>query len=124
MGTLPEALAEWVDQVAEDFEVAWIAGRPSRIEDLLAFAQGEQRTALLPVLITLDLEYRNKVGASRIFEYHGKKYPELAEGAEARLSADASLPGLPRRFTLLKLIGQGFTTKESQLVSQDIYLQR
>jgi len=101
MGRLPEALAEWVDQVAEDFEVAWIAGRPPRIDDFLATAQGEQRSALLPVLITLDLEYRNKAGESRTLEEYSKEYPEL----EAR--AEASLPRLLGRFKLVELIGQG-----------------
>jgi WD40 repeat protein/serine/threonine protein kinase len=113
MSTLPEALAEWVDQVAEEFELAWIQGRQPRIDDYLDGASGEKRSAVLPVLVRLDLEYRTRAGESRTLADYEKEYGQKPGffGETGFLpavgSGDAALPRMLGRFQLVELIGQG-----------------
>jgi serine/threonine protein kinase/WD40 repeat protein len=134
--TDPLALAEWIDQVADAFEGAWIHGPPPQIADALGTATGETRAALLRELLKIDLEYRWRSGDRRYLEDYLAEFPELLgpEGAlpddlvlcaslirtrfhglaepalnvVARWSSSAEeLPKTFAHFQLLRLLGQG-----------------
>jgi WD40 repeat protein/serine/threonine protein kinase len=107
MHTNPEALAEWVDQVADEFESAWVNGQPLRIQGFLDGLEDEKRLALLPVLVKLDLEYRTRAGESRTLVDYSREFPDLAASADSQLHAGLSLPRMLGRFELLELRGQG-----------------
>jgi Leucine-rich repeat (LRR) protein len=96
----PEALAEWVDQIADEFELAWIEGVVPRITEYLRGADGARRAALLPVLVRLDLEYRAQAGQERTLADYEREYPDLG-----RFSASASRSQRNwRKHTVLALV--------------------
>jgi hypothetical protein len=92
------ALAEWVDEAADRFEVAWRSLAPPRIADFLGEATGAWRLALLEELVKLDVAYRNRLGRPRPPSHYLEEFPELRERATFRTPpgpAPAVDPGAP-----------------------------
>lgn len=72
------SLADWVDEVATQFDAAWRSGAPPRIADyLMGDAVKERRAALLQELVKLDLEYRYRSGEDRKLDDYARELPEL-----------------------------------------------
>jgi hypothetical protein len=108
---LPGPLLLHAEQLCQQFEAAWKAGRQPAIEDFLAGMAEPERTPLLHELIEVEPEYRQQVGdGPRTEEYRGR-FPELdaqwlagvlatppADGPGAAFGAAAeSAPGAERR---------------------------
>src|SRR5262249_39020966 len=74
---LPAPLLRHAEGVCRRFEAAWKAGQRPRIEDHLREAPEPERRALLPELIEVEVEYRQRAGeAPRAAEYRGR-FPGL-----------------------------------------------
>jgi eukaryotic-like serine/threonine-protein kinase len=74
---LPAPLLRHAEGVCRRFEAAWKAGQRPRIEDHLCEAPEPERRALLPELIEIEVEYRQRAGeAPRAEEFHGR-FPDL-----------------------------------------------
>ena len=56
--TASRSLLEWVDAVADRFEVEWRSGQPPSVEDYLEGTMGDKRLLLLHELARIDLERR------------------------------------------------------------------
>jgi len=83
-------LKEWIDQLADSFEVAWNESPPARLSDFLGDAAGERRYSLLLELVRIDLEYRYASGEPRSLEEYVSEFPELA-GPDGTLPDDLVL---------------------------------
>lgn len=74
-GSLPSSLeaARRHDQICDRFEMAWRAGNPPRIEDLLLEVPDAERADLLAMLIRLEREFRS-LGAD--IEEYQRRFPD------------------------------------------------
>jgi WD40 repeat protein/serine/threonine protein kinase len=107
------SVAEWVDDIADQYEKAWQGMQPPRPVDYLGDTTGERRAALLAELIKIDLAYRAKLGDHRQPIDYGDDFstPDPAastlQPGEARLaSANKSWPSIPG-YEILGELGQG-----------------
>jgi hypothetical protein len=66
-----------MDEVCDRFEKAWIAGRKPRIEDFLQQVAAPDRSALIPELVQLDLEYRRRAGEAPRHEDYQLRFPGM-----------------------------------------------
>src|SRR5579871_2564905 len=80
------SVLEWVDAVADRFEVEWRSGQPPRIEDYLEGTVGEKRLLLLHELTKIDLERRQKAGQKQRWEDYLTEFPELQNAQKAAVS--------------------------------------
>jgi WD40 repeat protein len=112
-GTPPLSAARRVNAVCNRFELAWLDGRRSPIEDYLADTPEPDRSLLLRELVALELDYRRQAGENpRPEEYHDR-FPEL--GPAPTFVGPAALPpagGVAGRLTvpgyeLLQELGKG-----------------
>ena len=72
--------------LCEDFEAAWRAGRPPRVEGLVEVWSEPARAYLLHELLALEIELRRECGdAPEPAEYHGR-FPENAATVSAAFS--------------------------------------
>ncbi len=71
------AVGRRIDKVCNDFECAWKAGLPPRIEDRLSDWDEPERTALVRELIHLDLSYRRRAGDECLTEEYLARFPLL-----------------------------------------------
>src|SRR6516162_3939706 len=72
-----EALWDWVDRIADQFEVEWERGGEPRIADFVKETEGAKRAVLLRELARIDCERRKRTGAERPWESYVEQYPEL-----------------------------------------------
>jgi serine/threonine protein kinase/WD40 repeat protein len=89
---LPTAAGRRVDELADDFEAAWLAGRRPRIDDYLASAEEPARSALLQELIRLEVEYRGRSGEQPTAAEYQARFPDHPELLPA-VFANAVRPG-------------------------------
>jgi WD40 repeat protein len=97
------------DQVCDEFEQAWLAGRRPRLEDSVGPADCRERSALLTELIPLDLDYRRRQGESPDPQEYLARFPDLDRDWLAglfRSAGDGAAPGT-QRFQLLERVGLG-----------------
>jgi hypothetical protein len=87
------ALRQRLETVLERFEGAWLDGQQPALDDFLP-QHGQDRSALLPELVLIDLECRWKAGQMVRVEPYLSRYPELA------ISTGAVLRCLAQEFTL------------------------
>jgi serine/threonine protein kinase/WD40 repeat protein len=80
------SLLEWIDAVADRFEVEWNIGQSPVLEDYLEGTVGEKRLLLLHELAKIDLERRLKAGEKRRWEDYLDEYPELRNAEKAAAS--------------------------------------
>src|SRR5437660_8004493 len=83
-GSHSTTIAEWVDQVADQFDAAWRRGSSPHIADFLSAATGPSRAVLAEELVRIDLEYRCRSGETPKLEDYLQELPEL-------LQADGSI---------------------------------
>jgi hypothetical protein len=69
------AAARRIDAIANRFEDAWKAGQRPRIEDFVAAVPESEQAALLRELITLDLDYRRRLGEAPQPEDYHPRFP-------------------------------------------------
>jgi WD40 repeat protein len=84
------------DDKLKAFEAAWYAGRTPLLDDFLPQDETE-RTALLPELVHLDLEFRLKHGENIRLEKYLSTFPELAANQVQMLELLATEFELRRR---------------------------
>jgi serine/threonine protein kinase len=75
--TLPPSLVRRLDQLCDQFEVAWRSGSPPRIEDFLSGWQGAERAALVRELFHLEVYYRRGRGEDCRPEEYQARFPDL-----------------------------------------------
>ena len=66
-----------VEQVCEDFESAWRAGRDPDIESFLGETSGCERAYLLYCLLQLEIEYKRSGGRAADCSEYEKRFPEF-----------------------------------------------
>jgi len=71
-----------IDKVCDEFEKAWRAGNPPRIEDVLAGTDIAQRTRLFDELLEIELDFLQRGGA----EPSPVDYESRPQGTAAALS--------------------------------------
>ncbi len=74
---LPYSLARRIDQVCDQYEIAWKEHRPPPIEDCLGAAGEPERSALLRELIRLEVYYRRARGEACCLEDYQVRFPQL-----------------------------------------------
>jgi WD40 repeat protein len=74
---LPAEQLRRLHRDCREFEAAWQAGKPPRVEDYLAGWSGPGRLALLRELIPLDVYYRRRRGEQPAPEDYGERFPAL-----------------------------------------------
>jgi serine/threonine protein kinase len=67
--------AQEVDRVCDAFEEAWKAGQHPRIEDFLSEKLEPVRAALVRQLLTVELEYRRRLGEQPKLEDYEMRFP-------------------------------------------------
>lgn len=75
--TLSPADAQWVDDVAEQFEAAWKSDREPHIAEFLRECSGARRTNLVRELVHVDLKFRWGKGEQPPVEAYLSEWPEL-----------------------------------------------
>ncbi len=76
-------LAEWVDQVADQFEQVWRSGSAPAISQFLDEASVERRLALLVELIKIDFEYRDRQGEPPGIQQYFDDFPDLRDAPDS-----------------------------------------
>jgi len=123
---LPVEVEIELDQICNEFEAGWKAGRPQSIEEALARVIEPLRTEAAQELVSLEVFYRKKAGGFLRAEEFSARFPELdrawiagqIEGAVPKFADFSTLGrtrriGLPAgtviadRYTLVEIIGQG-----------------
>jgi serine/threonine-protein kinase len=92
-------LAEWIDDVADRFEVAWKSLTPPRIEDFLDGADGDRRAVLLVELEKVDRAYRCKLALEAARS-------TAAGTSKPALTIPSDWPDLPG-YEILEELGRG-----------------
>jgi O-acetyl-ADP-ribose deacetylase (regulator of RNase III)/tRNA A-37 threonylcarbamoyl transferase component Bud32 len=83
-----------IDAVCQSFEEAWKAGQRPRLEDYLGSAEGPERRALLRELLSLEWEYRTRIGEQPTAEEYRTRFPD-AVGVIDSLLASAPMKSCP-----------------------------
>jgi serine/threonine-protein kinase len=92
-----EAESVRLEQVVEEFEIAWKRGSPPTLNDFLPNDPYERRSAL-PELIHTDLECRFKSGHITLIESYLDAFPELASDSTTVVDLLLAEFDLRRRF--------------------------
>lgn len=71
-------LASGSETAAEEFERAWQNCTPPCIAAYLGKTRGDERQALLEMLVRLDIEQRARIGARHVRDDYRREFPELA----------------------------------------------
>ncbi len=74
--SLPLPLKRKIDEVCDQFEVAWNSGQHPRIENYLADKLEPERSTLLRELVALDLEFRSRSGEQPTIEEYRLRFPD------------------------------------------------
>jgi serine/threonine protein kinase/formylglycine-generating enzyme required for sulfatase activity len=106
------ASARRLDRLCRQFEKSWQTGDCPRLEDYLAQAPEEERTALLEELLSLELEYRHRGQEPvRLEEYLGRLPRDNTLVAQVwRDAQDDATPAEQKRigrYRIEKVLGQG-----------------
>jgi hypothetical protein len=92
MNEIPAADWTRINAAADRFERAWKSGPRPRIEDYLAEAEPELRTALFDELVRVELELRRCAGEDPTAEEYRGRFPEFVASVDA-LFAPPATPG-------------------------------
>lgn len=114
--SLTESAIERLDQLADEFEQAWLADQRPSVDLFLQRVEVKERAALLPELVRLDFEYHLRAGKPVRIEQYLARFPELVDDDEAealrdleqqvRRDLDQSRPALPG-YEVLGELGRG-----------------
>jgi serine/threonine protein kinase/WD40 repeat protein len=74
---LPVEQALEVDRLCDAFEAAWLAGKPTSIEDALAGISDGLHPAAVRALVELDVFYHKEAGESPRVEDYSARFPDL-----------------------------------------------
>jgi eukaryotic-like serine/threonine-protein kinase len=77
--SLPRLLGVEIEQVCDDFEAAWKAGRRPRLEGYLLQVRDSSRAVLVCNLLTVELAYRRRAGEQPTPEEYAARFPQYAE---------------------------------------------
>ena len=81
---------ERIDRICVEFESAWKADQPPRVEQYLGETGGAERSRLLRELLLLDLDYRGRrYERPTLEEYVGRFPQDRGPRADARESPPA-----------------------------------
>jgi WD40 repeat protein/serine/threonine protein kinase len=79
-----------IDLACDQFETAWRAGEPPRIEDFLDNATEPERGRLLRELVLLDRYHRRRRGEQRLLQQYQEQFPRLdLRGLDEEHEADS-----------------------------------
>lgn len=106
-----------IEQICDEFEDAWKAGRRPRLEAFLRRTQGRLQEVLLRQLLPLELEYRWRAGEAPEAADYECRFPgltnipeQIAAARRDALGLGGGDPLLPERigdYRLLRVIGRG-----------------
>ena len=74
-------LLEWIDEIADEFESEWVAGRKPEIASFVSRADSTRRVMLLKELVCVDWAHRRRSGESPSLDDYVTPFPELADPA-------------------------------------------
>src|SRR5208283_5748901 len=80
-----------LEEICVAFKAAWAAGQRPRIEEALEDTPAPERTALLPRLLSLELEVRRSRGEQPTLREYRKRFSEYATQVEEAFAAGKSL---------------------------------
>jgi serine/threonine protein kinase len=83
----PDELARII-AACDRFEADWKAGRPRRIEDEMAVAEGPIRARLFDELLALEFELARRDGRSAEIDVYLARFPDRADAVRAVYSAE------------------------------------
>jgi eukaryotic-like serine/threonine-protein kinase len=105
---LPAPLLRHAEGVCRRFEAAWKAGGRPAIEDHLRDVPEPERHALLPELIEVEVEYRQRAGEAPQAEEFQRRFPDLdAAWLAATLAPRAAAPTAAPEGTVPAAAGLG-----------------
>ena len=76
-----------LEEISDAFKAAWAAGQRPRIEESLEDTPAPERTALLPRLLSLELEVRRSRGEQPTLREYRKRFSEYATQVEEAFAA-------------------------------------
>ena len=76
-----------LEEICDAFKAAWAAGQRPRIEEALEDTPAPERTALLPRLLSLELEVRRSRGEQPTLREYRKRFSEYATQVEEAFAA-------------------------------------
>ncbi len=76
-----------LEEICDAFKAAWAAGQRPRIEEALEDTPAPERTALLPRLLSLELEVRRSRGEQPNLREYRKRFSEYATQVEEAFAA-------------------------------------
>ena len=71
-----------IDQISDEFEADWKAGRRPQIEEYLPRVAESARGELLGYLVSLDLDYRRRQGETPDTEEYTRRFPDHAAAVQ------------------------------------------
>ena len=80
-----------LEEICVAFKAAWAAGQRPRIEESLEDTPAPERTALLPTLLSLELEVRCSRGEQPTLREYRERFSEYATQVEEAFAAGKSL---------------------------------
>jgi serine/threonine protein kinase len=93
---LPPAARRRIDQICDEFEAAWKADPPPRIEEYLARAAEGDRATLLYELLVVELGCRGKLGHAPTLQEYQQRFPDAANVIAAAFLKKIEPPAPPR----------------------------
>lgn len=91
-----------IDEIADEFEAAWLAGQVPKVEDFVAKIDEEHRPALLAALMPLDLTYRGKLGET-VESGNAVDSGKAESGFEVTLDSDSGSASKPASSSTTRL---------------------
>ncbi|MCA9129620.1 MAG: serine/threonine protein kinase [Planctomycetales bacterium] len=88
------------EQICDEFEAAWEAGKQPNIEDCIAQQDPADARKLLPELLVIEWEYRRKRGESYDVAEYCQRFPEASEFIQTALRE--TLVGPPPSYTVVE----------------------
>ena len=79
----------------EGFEDAWQGGSPPRLEGLIDGWEGPARAELFRQALTIEVDYRRRLGEGPRTEEYGRRFPTLAGIVRAAFDEEATAAARP-----------------------------
>jgi serine/threonine protein kinase len=89
---LSPAQLQQLDQACDQFEAAWKAGPPPRLEEHLGALPSELRGPVLTELLRIDLNYRRQVNQKPTAAEYVQRFPDQTAAVEAAFQPESSGP--------------------------------
>lgn len=104
-GDCSEAQLLRINRLCNEFEAGWKSGRQPAVESVLQGIAEEDRAAVIPELLALEIEYRRRHGMPTTLDYYAARFPDLGRERLVPL-LESDEPRIPETLGDYRIVGR------------------